>query len=37
MKQPASAPSAVFYRYENAEGRRHIVDSLSDVPGPLRR
>ena len=36
MTTPASAPSAVFYRYENAEGRPTIVDSPNDVPESLR-
>jgi hypothetical protein len=27
---------SVYYRYEDAQGRLHIVDSLAGVPAPLR-
>src|SRR5512143_1212077 len=35
---PASshAGASVYYRFTDAQGRLHIVDSLERVPGPLR-
>jgi hypothetical protein len=35
---PTASPAgaSVYYRYQDAQGRLHIVDSLAGVPGPLR-
>jgi len=35
---PASSRAgvSVYYRFQDAQGRLHIVDSLANVPGPLR-
>ncbi len=33
---PSPAGVSVYYRYEDAQGRLHLVDSLADVPASLR-
>jgi hypothetical protein len=33
---PAASQAGVYYRFWDAQGRLHIVDSLAEVPAPLR-
>jgi hypothetical protein len=33
---PSTAGASVYYRFNDAQGRLHIVDSLDKVPAPLR-
>jgi hypothetical protein len=33
---PAPSTASVYYRFDDAQGRLHIVDSLDQVPKPLR-